>query len=203
MRPRQQTARHRWPALINIPQRSEGAWESCLARNAVCGRGRFLLNGVGATRQGPRCQVLLRRGCNRWCGFRQGDTGSSIGITKGDRTRPEDPHAAPGRLDTPAMNPRTQRLGWSHAGRSVSEAVTRRCATRATRSAIEDDESAGTLPAVSNRQGEASSDPANPTGSGGNQAAATHAATHDDSHGRHGRDIARDRKRMPMHSRIS
>jgi len=34
MRPRQQTARHRWPALINTPTRSEGAWESCLARNA-------------------------------------------------------------------------------------------------------------------------------------------------------------------------
>ncbi len=68
MRPRQQTARHRRPALINTPQRSEGAWESCLARNAACGRGRFLLNGVGATRQGPRCQVALGRGCNRWRG---------------------------------------------------------------------------------------------------------------------------------------
>jgi len=85
MRPRQQTARHRWPALINTPRRSEGAWESCLARNAACGRGRFLLNGVGATRQGPRCQVALGRGCNRWCGLPpRRPWRLSIAITTGD-----------------------------------------------------------------------------------------------------------------------
>ena len=78
MRPRQQTARHRRPALINTSQRSEGAWESCLARNAACGRGRFLLNGVGATRQGPRCQVALGRGCNRWRGPSAKETMASV-----------------------------------------------------------------------------------------------------------------------------
>ena len=84
MRPRQQTARHRRPALINTSQRSEGAWESCLARNAACGRGRFLLNGVGATRQGPRCQVALGRGCDRWRGFPpRRRWGLSVAITKG------------------------------------------------------------------------------------------------------------------------
>ena len=41
MRPRQQTARHRWPTLINTPQHSEGAWESCLARNGRHGQGKI------------------------------------------------------------------------------------------------------------------------------------------------------------------
>ena len=85
MRPRQQTARHRWPALINTPQRSEEAWESCLARNDPQGRGRFLLNGVVAQRQGPRCQVALERGCNRWRGLPQRRRWRlSIAITTGD-----------------------------------------------------------------------------------------------------------------------
>jgi hypothetical protein len=85
MRPRQQTARHPRPALINTSQRSEGAWESCLARNAACGRGRFLLNGVVAQRQGPRCQVALERGCNRRCGLPPRRRWRlSIAVTTGD-----------------------------------------------------------------------------------------------------------------------
>ena len=53
-----------------------------MARRA---RGRFLLNGVGATRQGPRCQVALGRGCNRWCGLLpRRPWRLSIAITTGD-----------------------------------------------------------------------------------------------------------------------
>jgi hypothetical protein len=59
LRPRQRTARRRWLASINTPlfpglgnfaaQRSRG-----MAQRA---KGKFLLNGVVATRQGPRRQV--------------------------------------------------------------------------------------------------------------------------------------------------
>jgi hypothetical protein len=140
MRPRQQTARHRWPALINTPQRSEGAWESCLARNAACGRGRFLLNGVGAKRQGPRCQVLLRRGCNRWCGFRQGDAGVCHRHHGGGQGRTGRAPRCPQRLDIPGVNPKTQRPRRFRAGQSVSERLSStRCAIQATRAMTDDD----------------------------------------------------------------
>ena len=195
MRPRQQTARHRRLALINTPQRSEGAWESCLARNAACGRGRFLLSGVGATRQGPRCQVALRRGCNRWCGFRQGDDWRlSIGITTGDM-RDRKITTLSKEAEHPRANLRTQGPGWFRARRQASEAVSHRCATRVTRAAIEDDVSAGTLATVSKRQREAS-----PIPRGHPSRTSSAAATHGGRHERHGNDSAPDREQIPMHS---
>ena len=133
MRPRQQTARHRRPALINTPQRSEGAWESCLARNAACGRGRFLLNGVGATRQGPRCQVALGRGCNRWRGPSppRRRWHLSVAITTGTCKTGTSP-PCPWRLNIVRAGLRTQGPGWFRAGRPASEAVAHRNATPAT-----------------------------------------------------------------------
>jgi hypothetical protein len=125
MRPRQQTARHRRLALINTPQRREGAWESYLARNAACGRGRFLLNGVVAQRQGPRGQVALRRGCNRWCGLPPRRRWRlSIAITTGDMqdrktptlpTKAEHPPRESADARTWMVSRRTAGIGGRHA----------------------------------------------------------------------------------------
>jgi len=58
LRPRQRTARRRRPAPINTPSRGLGNFAAKRSRGMPpCGRGKFLLNGVGATRQGPRRQV--------------------------------------------------------------------------------------------------------------------------------------------------
>lgn len=59
MRPRQRTARRRRSAPINTPL-SPGRGNFAAKRSRgmpLHGRGKFLLNGAGATRQGPRRQV--------------------------------------------------------------------------------------------------------------------------------------------------
>src|ERR1019366_8013365 len=66
LRPRQRTARRRWLASINTPS-SGGLGNFAAPRSRGMpqgGREKFLLNGVGATRRGPRRQVRVRRGCN-------------------------------------------------------------------------------------------------------------------------------------------